>query len=241
MSDRQQYLIFQSTLIATILRQPAIKNKKTDIIAKGGENANQLHGNQIPKKDAVNENNENNESKEVPKILISSEMIHNSQLLLTPGILRKPTKAFSANLQPEAYHQTDTEFHQVVKDKAEADDKPPKVQKQLLYVDRTHSHQHQKISDINNSSKISKLKHKWKPFLHWRMISLMCISSIYGWNCNIFFVTVPAHVKNYDLMPEHTAQIFMITAIGSMVSRLLAAALGIYLPSILSCIYTAVS
>ena len=226
MSDRQQYLIFQSTLIATILRQPAIKNKET--------------GNQIPKQDAVNENNENNESKEVPEILISSEIIHNSQLLLTPGILHKPIKAFSANLQPKAYHQTDTELHQVVKDKAEADGKPP-VQKQLLNVEKTHFHHHQKISDINNSSKISKLKHKWKPFLHWRMISLMCISSIYGWNCNIFFVTVPAHVKNYDLMPEHTAQIFMITAIGSMVSRLLAAALGIYLPSILSCIYTVVS
>ena len=192
----------------------------------------------MPKQEAVNGNNE---SKEVPEILISSEIIHNSQLQSTTGILHKQTELFSANLQPKAYYQTDTEPHKVVKDKPEANDKPPKVQKQLLNVDRTHSHHHQKVSDVTNSSKIGKLKQKWKPFLHWRMISLMCISIIYGWNCNIFFVTVPAHVKTYGLTPEQTAQIFMITAIGSMVSRLLAAALGIDIPSILSYVYTVVS
>ena len=220
------------------MKQPAIKHKKTDDITKGGENVSRQHGNQIPKQDAVNENNKSNE---VPDILISSEIIHNSQLLLTPRILHKQTEVYSANLHPKAYHQPDTEPHKVVKDKPEANDKPPKVQKQLLNVDRTHSHHHQKVSDVTNSSKIGKLKQNWKPFLHWRMISLMCISSIYGWNCNIFFVTVPAHVKNYGLTPEHTAQIFMITAIGSMVSRLLAAALGIDLPSILSYIYAVVT
>ena len=73
---------------------------------------------------------------------------------------------------------------------------------------------------------ISNVKSEWSQLFHWRIILLISVSIVYGWNSGVYFVTMPAHVKQYGIFPDKTAYIFMISAVANLATRLLGALIG---------------
>lgn len=81
---------------------------------------------------------------------------------------------------------------------------------------------------INESSNCQTWLAGWRPLLHWRMLLIMSISIIYGWNAGMYFVVMPSHVKHFGVTLEETAYIFMIGACVNLSTRVLCALLGVY-------------
>ena len=73
---------------------------------------------------------------------------------------------------------------------------------------------------------ISNVKSEWSQLFHWRIILLISVSIVYGWNSGVYFVTMPAHVKQHGIFPDKTAYIFMISAVANLATRLLGALIG---------------